>query len=93
MSLSGVTHTVNVLGDSKCLRNSAIFHNPTAADYIVLCVVLVFSFPSLAASAAGLHNTLQQVGIIDNIRYTVGPGLNAWFNDCVLRLLPTLRIQ
>ena len=22
---------------------------------------------------------------IDNIRYTVGLGLNAWFNDCVLR--------
>ena len=23
---------------------------------------------------------------------TVGPVLNAWFNDCVLRILPTLRI-
>ena len=24
--------------------------------------------------------------------YYLGPVLNAWFNDCVLRILPTLRI-
>ena len=26
------------------------------------------------------------------IPHTVGPVLNAWFNDCVLRILPTLLI-
>ena len=36
------------------------------------------------------HDHVVHVSIQCHVTYTVGPVLNAWFNDCVLRVLLTL---